>query len=272
MKRANNDGIQIHYEVTGDGPPLVLHHGFSDDVRGWYEYGYVDALAPHYQLILIDGRGHGHSDKPHSASAYSQKARTYDVLAVLDALQIDTAFYFGYSLGGWIGFGLATYAPERVRAYVLGGIQPYGQRFDKFRQVLSKGTDAWAAMMGKLAPAFRPQQLQRFRDNDARALMAALVDRPDISYILPTIRQPCLLYAGTSDPIYPSVRRAAAQLPNAEFFSLPNLNHIQTNLQGKTIAARVARFLSVAALETDLSPLSSTAPQTDRAGALIKRS
>lgn len=121
MNQVNNNGIHIHYQITGDGPPLVLHHGFSDDLRSWYEYGYVAALAPHYRLILIDSRGHGGSDKPHAATAYTQKARTYDVLAVLDALQIDQAFYLGYSLGGWIGFGLATYAPERFHAFVLGG-------------------------------------------------------------------------------------------------------------------------------------------------------
>lgn len=251
MSYLNNNDIHIHYQVTGDGPPLVLHHGFSDDLCGWYEYGYVAALAPHYRLIMIDSRGHGRSDKPDTAAAYTQKARAYDVLAVLDALQIDQAFYMGYSLGGWVGFGLATYAPERFRAFVLGGIQPYGQRFDGFRQVLGQGTAAWAAMMGDKAPAFRPQQLQRFRDNDAPALMASLIDRPDISNILPTIDQPCLLYAGTADPIYPAVLRCAAELPRGAFFSLPGLNHIQTNLQGETITARVLDFLALAELQTE---------------------
>ena len=61
MPQVNNNGVRIHYEVTGDGPPLVLHHGFSDDLRCWDDYGYVAALAPHYRLIMIDGRGHGRS-------------------------------------------------------------------------------------------------------------------------------------------------------------------------------------------------------------------
>lgn len=251
MARVNHDGVRIHYQVTGDGPPLVLHHGFSDDLRCWYEYGYVDVLAPHYRLVLIDGRGHGRSDKPHRASAYAQKARTFDVLAVLDALQMERVFYLGYSLGGWIGFGLATYAPERIRAYVLGGIQPYGQSFAAFREVLSLGTDAWADLLAERAPAFRPDQLLRFRENDARALMASLVDRPEISYLLPAMRQPCLLYAGTEDRICAAVRRCAEQLPNGTFFSLPGLNHIQTNLQGDMIAARAATFL--ATVEDDSS-------------------
>lgn len=272
MAQVNNNGIHIHYQVTGEGPPLVLHHGFSDTLRSWYEYGYVDRLAPYYRLILIDSRGHGRSDKPHTASAYTQKARTYDVLAVLDALQIDRAFYLGYSLGGWIGFGLATYAPERIRAFILGGIQPYGQSFADFRRVLGQGTEAWVALLAKMAPAFQPYQLQRFRDNDAKALLAALVDRPDISGILPTIRQPCLLYAGTADPIYPSVLRCAAQLPQGAFFSLPDLNHIQTNLQGETIAPRVVDFLTLARLQTAGSSYPSPTSGTDLSGVLRERS
>jgi len=268
MGQANNNGVCIHYQVAGDGPPLVLHHGFSDDLRAWYDYGYVDALAPHYRLIMLDSRGHGRSDKPHSATAYTQKARVYDVLAVLDALQIEQAFYLGYSLGGWVGFGLATYEPQRIGAFVLGGIQPYGQSFAEFRRVLGQGLEAWVALLARVAPEFQPHQLQRFRDNDVRALLAALVDRPDISGILSTIQQPSLLYAGTGDPIYPAVLRGAAQLPRGAFFSLPGLNHIQTNLQGKTIAPRVVDFLTLARLQRAASSHPFTSPETARAGVL----
>lgn len=249
MPQINNNGIHIHYQVMGEGPPLVLHHGFSDDLTSWFEYGYTDVLAPQYQLILIDSRGHGHSDKPYTATAYTQKARVYDVLAVLDALKIERAFYLGYSLGGWIGLGLALFTPERFHAFALGGIQPYGQSFANFRQTLRRGTEAWAAMMGQMAPEFQPHQLERFCDNDVQALMASLIDRPDMSHILPSIHQPCLMYAGTADPIYPDVLRSAAQLPHGAFFSLPDLNHIQTNLQGETIAFRVADFLAMVGLQ-----------------------
>jgi pimeloyl-ACP methyl ester carboxylesterase len=47
------DGVRIHYEVEGDGPPLVLQHGFTDSLMVWYERGYVDALRHLYRLILI---------------------------------------------------------------------------------------------------------------------------------------------------------------------------------------------------------------------------
>ena len=79
----------------------------------WRDLGYVDALKHDYKLILIDARGAGASDKPHDAAAYDPALRASDVVAVLDDLGIRHAHYFGYSLGGWVGFLLAKYAPDR---------------------------------------------------------------------------------------------------------------------------------------------------------------
>ena len=70
MPYVNSQGLRIHYQVEGDGPPLVLQHGFSDSLESWYDFGYVDALKPDYTLILVDARGHGQSGKPHDPDAY----------------------------------------------------------------------------------------------------------------------------------------------------------------------------------------------------------
>ena len=59
MPYVTNEGIRIHYEVDGDGPPLVLQHGFTQKVKSWEMAGYVDALKPLYRLIRVDARGHG---------------------------------------------------------------------------------------------------------------------------------------------------------------------------------------------------------------------
>ena len=56
---ANNDGVKIHYEVEGEGEPLVLVHWWTGSTEDWRMFGYVDALKDDYQLILIDMRGHG---------------------------------------------------------------------------------------------------------------------------------------------------------------------------------------------------------------------
>jgi len=70
MPWANNHGVRIHYELEGEGPPLILLHGLSEDLAWCRDYGYVESLKNDYKLILIDARGHGASDKPHNPDAY----------------------------------------------------------------------------------------------------------------------------------------------------------------------------------------------------------
>ena len=127
MPDAYNGGIRIHYEIEGAGPPLLLHHGSSGSGADWRDLGYVDALKHDYKLILIDARGAGASDKPHDAAAYDPALRASDVVAVLDDLGIRHTHYFGYSLGGWVGFLLAKYAPDRFTSLILGGAHPYDE-------------------------------------------------------------------------------------------------------------------------------------------------
>src|SRR3954447_26749762 len=71
MPYASNDGVRIYYEREGSGPPLVLHHGFTRSLEGWRDNGYADVLNTEYELILMDARGHGRSDKPHDPAAYA---------------------------------------------------------------------------------------------------------------------------------------------------------------------------------------------------------
>ena len=113
MPFAVNQGNRIHYQVEGKGPPLVLLHGIFWRVAGWYRYGYVDALKDKYRLILIDALGHGGSDKSHDGTAYTLPRHVGDITAVLDALEVPQAHVWGYSMGGWFGFGMAKYARDR---------------------------------------------------------------------------------------------------------------------------------------------------------------
>lgn len=136
-----NLGMRIHYEVEGQGFPLVIQHGYSDSMQTWYELGYVDALKRAHLVILVDARGHGASDKPHDTSAYAKDRQAADVVGVLDELQIQRANYWGYSMGGRIGFALAQYAPERFRCFVLGGAAGDGRSRigDGFRKAMREG-------------------------------------------------------------------------------------------------------------------------------------
>jgi pimeloyl-ACP methyl ester carboxylesterase len=128
LSHAVNDGVRIHYEIVGSGPPLILQHGFTQSAKDWYRAGYVDALKPHYQLILVDARGHGESDKPHDAAAYTLSNRVNDIVAVMNSIGILRADYWGYSMGGWIGFGMAMQAQARLRTIIIGGQDPFGRK------------------------------------------------------------------------------------------------------------------------------------------------
>ena len=106
MPYVRNGDIRIHYQVEGSGQPLVLQHGFTDSLTSWYDFGYVAPLKHDYMLILIDARGHGDSDKPHDVAAYAMELRAADIVSVMNELRVSRAHYFGYSMGGWVGFGM----------------------------------------------------------------------------------------------------------------------------------------------------------------------
>jgi pimeloyl-ACP methyl ester carboxylesterase len=123
MRFATNsdDGARIGYDLVGEGAPLLFFHGSLTSSALWRTLGYVDALRVTRQLILVDARGHGHSDKPTTMEAYAMERLVGDVIAVLDDCEVPETAYLGYSMGGRVGFGLGIRAPERVRALILGG-------------------------------------------------------------------------------------------------------------------------------------------------------
>jgi len=243
MPFVDNRGVRIHYEVVGEGSPLVIEHGFSDSIETWYECGYVDALKATHRLILVDARGHGASDKPHVTSAYSKELQATDVVAVLDALETHRADYWGYSMGGRIGFALAQYAPRRFRCFVLGGAAGDGRSRvgDGFRQAIRQG--GIAAIPG-LWKAALPETLRaRLLANDAEALEACRTDSLGFADVLPTMTMPCLLYCGSADPIYPIAEATVAEMPNTSFFTLPGLGHAEGLLRSELVLPRVTEFL-----------------------------
>jgi pimeloyl-ACP methyl ester carboxylesterase len=245
MPFVNNRGVNIRYEVEGQGPSLVLNHGFSENLITWYWKGFVEALKDAYQLILFDVRGHGASDKPHHPDAYVLADYASDVIALLDALEIDQAHFFGYSLGGWTGFGLAQHAPDRLRSLTIGGVHPYGSSLAVYREMLKDGLEGCFAFLETAADIPIPAKMREAHfGNDIRSLRAAYRnDRPDISASISAMRLPCLLFAGETDPLYPAIRRCASELPKAIFLSLPGLNHIQVSLQLKRVLPSLITFL-----------------------------
>ena len=244
MPFANNQGVRIHYEVEGKGPPLVLQHGFSDSLQTWYELGYVDGLKSDYRLILVDARGHGASDKPHKPEAYKPESNAADVVSVLTELGISRAHFFGYSMGGWIALAMAQYASEHVLSLVIGGANPHSiPPPDPYLPALMQGAEAIPALWGvPMAPSLKA----RLSANDVQALIAHRTQRlatPSFAEIFPRMTMPCLVFAGENDPVYPANKEFVARMPNATFFSLPGLNHPEVYFRSDLVLPHVTRFL-----------------------------
>jgi pimeloyl-ACP methyl ester carboxylesterase len=111
--RVDVDGVGIEYEVTGEGRPVVLLHGFPDSGRLWRHQ--VPALAEAgFEVIVPDLRGYGRSDKPVGVDAYTMDLLVGDVLAVIDAAGADRAHVVGHDWGAGVAWATALMAAERV--------------------------------------------------------------------------------------------------------------------------------------------------------------
>ncbi len=117
----DSDGTTIRYITKGQGDPIVLIHGFTASAEAnWVLPGIFDKLAEEFQVIAIDNRGHGKSDKPHDPAQYGV-AMVEDVINLLDHLEIEQAHIAGYSMGGFITMKLLAASPERFLSAIVGG-------------------------------------------------------------------------------------------------------------------------------------------------------
>ena len=107
-------GADLFYDVQGNGPAIVLVHGFTLDGRMWDEQ--VAALQNIATVVRLDLRGHGRSSDPAPGVAYAHSA---DLLALLDHLHITSAVFVGLSMGGLVVLHTALVAPQRVQRLVL---------------------------------------------------------------------------------------------------------------------------------------------------------
>jgi pimeloyl-ACP methyl ester carboxylesterase len=111
--RADSNGVGIEYEVTGEGPPVILLHGFPDSGRLWRHQ--VPALSQAgFKVIVPDLRGYGRSDKPGEVEAYRMHHLVADVLAVLDDAGAPQAHVVGHDWGAAVAWAAAVGASERV--------------------------------------------------------------------------------------------------------------------------------------------------------------
>ena len=124
MQRFQHDGVDIAFLDEGEGPPVVLVHGFASTAQvNWVHPGWVTTLTKAgRRVIALDNRGHGASSKLYNPAGYHSALMAEDVRALLDYLRIERADVMGYSMGARITAFFALAHPARLRRAVLGGL------------------------------------------------------------------------------------------------------------------------------------------------------
>jgi pimeloyl-ACP methyl ester carboxylesterase len=267
MPIASVNGIRLYYEVAGSGAPLVLVHGFACGVRSWDPQ--VRALSRSRRAITYDVRGHGISEAPEDAAAYSQDIFVQDLHAFLGHLKIRRAAIGGLSMGGNIALNFALAYPDMVSKLIVadtgaGSDQSgdwtaeslaYAEALD------TRGMEAFADM-ACASPLFAryvaggPAAERSIRSclmtHRARGLAhtarEVLIKRPTIYALEPRLRQlrvPTLLIVGEHDELCLKTHRFMADcIRGSTHLVIRNVGHL-TNLEAPAaFNAAVKRFLS----------------------------
>jgi pimeloyl-ACP methyl ester carboxylesterase len=250
MPKLNRDGVEIYYEVHGEGGPVILlSHGYSSTSGMWK--GQIEPLSKSHKLVIWDMRGHGDSDYPEDLAAYSEEATVADMAALLDAVGAKTAIVGGLSLGGYMSLAFNRVHPDRVSALLIFDTGP-GYRNDEAREGWNQTSIRRAERferdgLSALGNASAEVRIVRHRSADglAKAARGMLTQRnPNVINSLPTIAVPALVVVGANDtPFIAASDYMAAKIPGAKKVVIPDAGHAANIDQPEPFNHAVVEFL-----------------------------
>jgi len=263
MPRLEINNVTLHYEVSGLGPPVLFCHGYGGSHQDWVHQ--VAALNRDYTVLTFDYRGHGSSDAPAVADAYSVPLLAADVLTLADALGIDKFSLAGHSMGGFVALRVALDFPSRLDSLVLVDTSAGPVDMEDMSELQAKlekiaRADGMAAAFEYNA-AHNPLALRGYRlfpwhrELARRRLLEtsvdgyiyagrALTEREDVTPRLGEIRVPTLVVVGEQDaPFRRPAEALAAGIPNARLEVIPGAAHSPNEETAPVFNALLTDFL-----------------------------
>lgn len=252
MPAIARNGVELHFEVAGEGTPLVMLHGFMGTLE--QNLHWLPILR-NYRVILPDARGHGKSAKPHDPSAYRLSERTLDVIAILDHLGFEKAHCMGYSMGGWTSLGLASEWPERLHSVVAGGVGPEAASAEASRfwrepmiEALKGGMEAYCRRIEQAEHRVMSEEERAYHlalDHEALAAQLSVEEEPDFRQSLAESAVALLLYVGDRDMHHDSAKEFCEGLQHARFLSIPGCDHNAAANPQSLPLPDIIRFLEI---------------------------
>jgi len=249
---------RIHYALEGQSgsPVLVFSNSLGTNYSMWEPQ--IHEFRKKFRCLRYDTRGHGQS--PPTPGPYSIEQLGKDVIALLDALDLDNVHFCGLSMGGMIGMWLGANAPERLNQLILcntgakiGTAEAWNARIDAvqkggMKSVASAVVDRW------FTPAFRQKspatiskilKLLEETNQEGYAACCAAVRDFDFREQLGEIRKPALVIAGAHDPATPPAdgRFLAQHIPGARYIEL-NAAHLSNIEDHERFNTELAAFLN----------------------------
>lgn len=266
MPRAKINGIELNYEVHGEGYPLVLAHGFTASLGMWADQ--VPEFAKKYRVVVYDSRGHGASEVPTEMAQYTLGHCVEDQRALMDHLGIEEAYVGGLSMGGMIAMRFALKYPQRVRALLLCDTAaefsgPDRQVFEAIhggavvQAVREQGVGvvmrrSFEALMRSLPlPKELPPGVRRFLEGLDRMSpegflggAKALRDQESVLERLREIRVPTLIVAAEWDPLLPAGRAMQERMEGSHFVLIKGCTHGTCDWRPEAFNRAVLDFLA----------------------------
>lgn len=222
---AKLNGIEMYYEVVGEGDPLLLLHSGTRSSQMWDDY--ISRFSEHYRLIIPDLRGHGSSTNPEAVWSTLQFAA--DMFALLDQLKIDRVKAVGASAGAMTLLRMATQQPDRIESLVVIGVGTYIPAECRTILAPTNADDlpdaAWERLRAR----------HTHGDDQIRALyawVASLAENyGDMTFeppLLSTITAPTLVVHGDRDYCFPASMAwdIYKAIPDAALWVVPNGGHV----------------------------------------------